>query len=67
VSRKLGAPQTAKRKAALIVEISQGKTTVAEESWAFDVSPSKIEGLVGDAKRDLANALRANPLEIREV
>ena len=30
---------TAKRKTALVVEIIQGKTTVAEASRAFDLSP----------------------------
>ena len=34
---------TAKRKSALVVEIIQGKTTVAEASRAFDLSPSEIE------------------------
>ena len=40
---------TAKRKAALVVEIIQGKTTVAEASRAYDLSPSEIEGWVDDA------------------
>jgi len=57
---------TAKRKTALVVEIIQGKTTVAEASRAYDLSPSEIEGGVDDAKRGMENALRANPLEIRE-
>ena len=56
---------TAKRKTALVVEIIQGKTTVAEASRAYDLSPSEIEGWVEDAKRGMENALRANPLEIR--
>ena len=34
---------TAKRKAALVMEIIQGKTTIAEASRAFDVSPAEIE------------------------
>ncbi|WP_246100441.1 DUF1153 domain-containing protein [Cereibacter sediminicola] len=41
----------AKRKAALVVEIIQGKTTVAEASRCYDLSPSEIEGWVEDAKR----------------
>jgi transposase-like protein len=57
---------TAKRKSALVVEIIQGKTTVAEASRSFDLSPSEIEGWVDDAKRGMENALRANPLDIRE-
>lgn len=57
---------TAKRKTALVVEILQCKTTVAEPSRAFGLSPSEIEGWVDDAKRGMENVLRANPLEIRE-
>lgn len=34
---------TAKRKAALVMEIIQGKSTVAEASRAFDLTPSEIE------------------------
>ena len=54
------------RRGALVVEILQGKTTVAEASRAYDLSPSEIEGWVDDARRGMENALRANPLEIRE-
>ncbi|WP_254604148.1 DUF1153 domain-containing protein [Leisingera sp. ANG59] len=35
---------TAKRKTALVIEIIQGKTTVAEASRSFDLTPSEIEG-----------------------
>ena len=56
---------TAKRKTALVIEIIQGKTTVAEALRSFDLSPSEIEGWVEDAKRGMANSLRANPLDIR--
>ncbi|MFZ9087047.1 MAG: DUF1153 domain-containing protein [Steroidobacteraceae bacterium] len=44
----------------------QGKTTVAEASRSFDLSPSGIEGRVEDAKRGMENSLRANPLDLRE-
>jgi len=57
---------TAKRKTVLVIEISQGKTTVAEASRSFDLLPSKSEGRVEDAKRGIENSLRANPLDIRE-
>lgn len=57
---------TAKRKSALVVEILQGKTTVAEASRGFDLAPSEIEKWVEDAKRGMENALRANPLDVRE-
>ena len=34
---------TAKRKTALVLEIIQGKTTVAEASRSFDLPPSEVE------------------------
>lgn len=57
---------TAKRKSALVVEILQGKTTVAEASRAYDLPPSEIEGWIEDGKKGMENALRANPLDVRE-
>jgi transposase-like protein len=57
---------TAKRKTALVLDIIQGKTTVAEASRAFDLTPSEIEGWVEDGRKGMENALRANPLDIRE-
>lgn len=57
---------TAKRKSALVVEILQGKTTVGEASRGFDLTPSEIEKWVEDARRGMENALRTNPLDIRE-
>jgi transposase-like protein len=72
---------TAERKMAPVVEIIRGKTTVAEASRAYDLSPSKIEAWVDDAKRGMdfegtvapdaaayapKMALPANRLEIRE-
>jgi len=57
---------TARRKAALVLEIIQGKTTVAEASRSFDVPPSEIEEWVEEGKRGMENALRTKPLEIRE-
>jgi len=57
---------TAKRKSALVLDIIQGKATVAEASRAYDLAPSEIESWVEDGKRGLENALRANPLDMRE-
>ena len=57
---------TAKRKAALVVDVIQGKTTVAEASRSFDIPPSEIEGWVEEGKRGMENALKARPLEIKE-
>jgi transposase-like protein len=57
---------TARRKAALVMEIIQGKTTVAEASRAYDLPPSELEQWVEDGKRGMENALRANPQDVRE-
>jgi len=57
---------TAKRKGALVLDIIQGKTTVAEASRAYDLPPSEVEGWVEDGKRGMENALRANPLDVKE-
>lgn len=57
---------TARRKSALVLDIIQGKTTVAEASRAYDLSPSEVEGWVDGGKRGMENALRANPLDLKE-
>ena len=57
---------TARRKGALVLEIIQGKTTIAEASRAYDLSPSEIETWVEDGKKGLENALRSNPLDVKE-
>jgi transposase-like protein len=57
---------TAKRKTALVLEIIQGKTTVAAASRSYDVAPSELEAWVEDGKRGMENALKANPQDVRE-
>lgn len=57
---------TARRKSALVLEIIQGKTTVAAESRQFDLMLAEIEGWVDEGKRGLENALRAKPEDVRE-
>lgn len=57
---------TAKRKAALVMEIIQGRTSVSEASRSFDIPPSEIEEWVEEGKRGMENALKARPLEIKE-
>ena len=57
---------TARRKAALVLEIIQGKTTVAEASRSFDLTPSEVEEWIEEGKRGMENALRTKPLEVRE-
>ena len=49
-----------------MLEIIQGKTTVAEASRAYDLAPSEVEARVAYGKRGMENALRANPLDVRE-
>ncbi len=55
---------TAKRKTALVIEIIQGKTTVAEASRTYDLTPSEIETWVDDAQKGMENSLRATPQDI---
>jgi len=57
---------TAKRKAALVMDIIQGKTSIAEASRSFDLPPSEIEEWVEEGKRGMENALRAKPLDVKE-
>ena len=57
---------TAKRKAALVMDIIQGKTSVSEASRSFDLPPSEIEEWVEEGKRGMENALRAKPLDVKE-
>lgn len=57
---------TAKRKSALVMEIIQGKKTVAEASRQFDLAPSEIEDWVDQAKAGMENALRAKPEDVRQ-
>jgi len=33
----------AKRKMALVLDIIQGKTTISEASWAYDLNPFEVE------------------------
>ena len=55
---------TARRKTALVLDIIQGKTTMAEASRAYDLAPSEVESWVEDGKKGMENALKANPLDI---
>lgn len=57
---------TAKRKSALVIEVIQGKTTVAEASRTYDLAPSEVENWVQDGRKGMENALKANPLDVRQ-
>lgn len=39
---------------------------MSEASRSYDLSPSEIEGWVDDGKRGMENALRTNPLDVKE-
>ena len=56
----------AKRKTALVLGILQGKTSLAEASRAYDLTPSEIEGWVEDGRKGIENALKANQQDVRE-
>ena len=56
---------TARRKSALVIEIIQGKTTIAEASRHYDLTPSEVEEWVEQGKAGMENALRAKPEDIR--
>jgi len=58
---------TDKRKAALVMEIIQGKTTIAEASRAFDVSPAEIVEWVDEASEDGKRIARYAPGYLRAV
>ncbi|MEM9148741.1 MAG: DUF1153 domain-containing protein, partial [Pseudomonadota bacterium] len=45
----------------MVIEIIQGKTTVAAARRTYDLAPSEIEGWVEDARKGMENALKANP------
>ena len=44
----------------------RAKTTVAEASRAYDLSPSEVESWVEDGKRGMENALQANPQDVEK-
>jgi transposase-like protein len=55
---------TAKKKAQIVMDIFQGKTTVAEVSRKYDLTPAVIEEWMEDARRGMENQLRARPKDI---
>ena len=56
---------TASRKAALVLQILQARTTVAQASLQSGLPPSQIERWIDDARRGMDNALRA-PEDVHE-
>jgi len=51
----------ARRKAAAVLEVVQGRTTISEVSRQFDLTPSEIEEWVDQGKSGMENALKAKP------
>ena len=56
---------TESRKAALVLQILQARTTVAQASLQSGLPPSQIERWIDDARRGMDNALRA-PEDVHE-
>jgi len=55
---------TAKKKAQIVMDIFQGKTTVAEVSRKYDLKPAEVEEWMEEARRGMENQLRARPKDI---
>ena len=47
-----------------MIDILQGKTTVAEISRKYDLTPAAIEEWMQEARRGMENQLRARPKDI---
>lgn len=57
---------TAKRKAAVVMDIFKGKTTAAEVARQHDLTVSEVEGWIDEAQRSMENGFKARPKDIRE-
>lgn len=57
---------TAKRKAALVLDIIRGNTTAAQASRSYDLMISEIEEWVADAMAGMENQLRAKPKDVAQ-
>ncbi|WP_353662639.1 transposase [Hydrogenimonas sp. SS33] len=55
---------TAKKKADIVMDIFQGKTTVAEVSRKYDLTPAAIEEWMEEARAGMENQLRARPKDV---
>jgi transposase-like protein len=58
---------TAKKKANIVMDIFQGKTTITEVSRKYDLTPATIEEWMEDARRGMENQLRVRPKDIAAV
>ena len=55
---------TAKKKAKIVMDIFQGKVTVAEVSRRYDLTPAEIEEWMEEARKGMENQLRSRPKDI---
>ena len=55
---------TAKKKAAIVMDIFQGKTTITEVSRKHDLTPAVIEEWMEEARKGMENQLRAKPKDV---
>lgn len=55
---------TAKRKAAVVLELIQGKTTPVGVARQFDLTVAEVEQWHQDALRGMEDRLRSNPREV---
>jgi len=57
---------TAKRKAALILDLIKGTTTVAQAARTYDLTPAEIEEWLEEGRRGMENNLRSRPKDVAE-
>ena len=57
---------TAKRKAALVLDIIRGTTTAAQAARSYDLTIAEIEEWVSDAMAGMENQLRSKPKDIAQ-
>ena len=57
---------TAKRKAALILDLIKGTTTVAQAARTYDLTPAEIEEWLEEGLRGMENNLRSRPKDVAE-
>ena len=55
---------TAKKKAQIVMDIFQGKTTIAEVSRKYDLTQATVEEWMEEARKGMENQLRARPKDI---
>lgn len=57
---------TAKRKAALVLDIIRGTTTAAQAARSYDLTIAEIEEWVSDAMAGMENQLRSKPKDVAQ-